>query len=210
MFVQSPVDVGATGSDVNNDGAGSPESNGSPTAPVQRKKPRTATCEITEEPTPEATTETPPPSPNEERVVNFYSQYLALTWWRAVENYEVWDHRLVKAFIKGPRAFAAKVHDVASLLGQRLRGKREINPEAVSQSYLERFRPRGLYEICARIFQQRAIRNERPLKRKQPEAETEIEKFSLFAEGPSKKFKHRFLMAQPRLIVHFVSHKGIA
>jgi len=194
---------GATGSEVNND---SPP-NDSPPATSTRKKPRHSTCEITEEV--EAPTEGTVQEVEEveERKVYYFSQYLSLRLWRAVENFEVWDSTLVRAFAKGPRCFADRVNGAARGLRRRLTGSgrtdvRDVDAEVVTQSVLNRLRPRGLYDVCARIFRRKrkanAVQNVRPLKRKKPDSEAEGS--STFDED-STKFKHRFLMAPPRLIV---------
>ena len=219
-FVQSPGngEGGATGSEVNNEGGGSPSSNESP-SPIRTKKPRRVTInEITEEreATATVTTETihaPPEGDNgeEERVVYYYTQYLCLSLWRAVENCQVWDYRLIKAFCQGPRSFAEKVSGIARQLGRRFSNKEHsATPEDVTRSYLEKFPKTGLFNCCARIWQgyvRSYLIGTRSLKRKKPEkeseSETERDRFSVFmeGEGPSKKYKHRFLMDPPRIIV---------
>lgn len=210
--MQSPriPDGGATGSEINNDGAGSPDSNDSPPTSSTRKKPRRSTCEITEEPPadpqpqPETTPQTPDSAAQEQRVY-WFSQYLTLRLWRAVENFEVWDSGLVRAFREGPRSFADRVNGAARQFTRRLTrsGRTDLEPEAVTQSYLNRFRPRGLYQVCARIFRKRKteISNDRSLKRKRADSETTEGLWTFADENSSEKFKHRFLMAPPRLIV---------
>ena len=221
-FVQSPGngEGGATGSEVNNEGGGSPSSNECP-SPIRTKKPRRVTInEITEEreATATVTTETihaPPEgdSGEEERVVYYYTQYLCLSLWRAVENCQVWDYRLVRAFCQGPRSFAEKVNEIAQQLGRRFRsnGEHDVTPEDVTRSYLRMFPVTGLFNCCARLWQ-RYVKfhrhGARSLKRKKPERESdsdaaEHDRFSVFmeGEGPSKKYKHRFLMDPPRIIV---------
>jgi len=208
-------DGGATENEINNDGAGSPDSNDSPPA-SSNKKPRTSTCEITEEPPedpqpqPDSTPQTPDSAAQEQRVY-WFSQYLTLRLWRAVENFEVWDSGMVRAFREGPRSFADRVNGAARQFTRRLigSGRTDLEPEAVTQSYLNLFRPRGLYQVCARIFRKRKAEteNDRTLKRKRSDSEEGLWTFA--DENSSEKFKHRFLMAPPRLIVLSGPDKGI-
>jgi len=211
-------DGGATESEINNDGAGSPDSNDSPPASSTRKKPRHSTCEITEEPPedqqpqPDSTPQTPDSAAQEQRVY-WFSQYLTLRLWRAVENFEVWDSGMVRAFREGPRSFADRVNGAARQFTRRLigSGRTDIEPEAVTQSYLNRFRPRGLYQVCAKIFRKRKAEteNDRPLKRKRSDSDMQDGFWAFTDENSSEKFKHRFLMAPPRLIVLSGPDKGI-
>lgn len=199
---------GVSESDMNNDGGSPLPNEGSPS--VTRKKPRRGECEITvaETPPPKESPTTPVDSvEEEERVVNYFSQYLCLEMWRAVENCDVWDHRLVKAFLEGPRVFTNRIHSMVLHLRKTWKGGsvNEIQPENVARSYLESLRPKGLYNCFARIFKKRQIASvpSRPLKRKKLDSQPESQRFSMFVdgEGPAKKYKNRFLMSQPRLIV---------
>eukprot|EP00210_Caulerpa_lentillifera_P009129 g8703.t1 len=141
----------------------------------------------------------------EEKRVMFLTQYLCISLWRALESYEIWDSRIVAAFVQGPRAFTQAVTELAKRVHRRMEN---VQVEAFAKTYLTRLRPTGLYSSCAEILKKTRIPSLlRSLKRKKFEAEEEEtngdvnteEDDQLFVLGKGK-YKHCYRMDEPRLI----------
>lgn len=148
------------------------------------------------------------PEGDEKRVM-FLSQYLCISLWRALQTYEIWDSRLVTAFVKGPQTFTQGVTQLAKTVHRKLE---DIQPEALVESYLSKLRPSGLYSSCAKILQKTKLPTlVKSLKRKKVEIEDKQEQdddddSELLAVNDGQ-YKYRFVMDQPRLIVINGPHK---
>lgn len=192
-----------SGSELNNVSGGSPSSGESPSS--SRKKPRIdeGLVPATEEGSPDLESES---EQQQERRVLFLSQYLCISLWRALESCEIWDSRLVSAFVQGPRTFA---HAVSTLVKDIHRRIGNTQPDVFVKSYLSKIRPRGLYSSCAKILQKTRIPTlVRSLKRKKVEEEEKMPsmedvdmqdnvELSVLGEG---RYKYCFIMDEPRLI----------
>jgi len=135
-------------------------------------------------------------------VVYYFTEYMCLSLWRAIERYEIWDYGLIKAFRQGPSIFAEKVNRLATSLQYKLKGSsdtRGVPAEDAALSFVDSLCPKGLLDSCARIL--RLKTNTAPqntLKRKTAELEESDLQSSM---DDSRRFKHRFYMEKPRLKV---------